>query len=376
MLGLVVACSALAWVPDSTLVPRDGGHPRGDPVWAQIFLACLVAAFALYLLALLLLRRGGRVGVVVALAAAIQLAPLGAPLLLSTDAWTYWSYARLDDPYRDTPSEDTVSAPHVGTAWLHETSVYGPAFSLASEPVGRTGSADVAAWTFKLVAAFSMLGCTLLATRLSSRPAFAAAFVGWDPLLAIHFAGGGHNDALMAFLVLAALAAAASQRRQLAGVAWALAGLVKWVAFLFLPLRALEARSTGRRVGHLGFGVTVVVAAAAATAVYGLDWVHFLGPLARNANKETSYALSHRLGLPSWAGFVAFGIAYVWLLREAWRGRARLALCACLLLLTTPYLISWYTAWAVPLAAVEEDRTARALALALSAYLLVQRIPI
>ncbi len=142
------------------------------------------------------------------------------------------------------------------------------------------------------------------------------------------------------------------------------------------PLRALEARSTGRRVGHLGFGVTVVVVAAAATAAYGLDWLHFLGPLARNANKETAYALPHRLGLPSWAGFVAFGIAYVWLLREAWRGRARLALCACLLLLTTPYLISWYTAWAVPLAAVEEDRTARALALALSAYLLVQRIPI
>jgi hypothetical protein len=329
----------------------------------------------LYLLGLFLLQHGGRVGLVLALAAAIQLAPLGAPLLLSTDAWTYWSYARLDDPYRDTPSEDPVSAPHAGTAWLHETSVYGPAFSLASEPVGRTSSADLAAWTFKTLAALAMVAATFLAARLSRRPAFAAAFVGWNPLFAIHFAGGGHNDAWMAALVLGALAAAAAQRRQLAGVCWALAGLVKWVAFLFLPLRALEARAKGRPTGHLGFAVTTAAIAGLATVAYGLDWLHFLGPLARNANKETSYAIPHRLHLPAWAGLVAFGLAYLWLLREAWRGRARLALCAGLLLLTTPYLISWYTAWAVPLAAVEEDRTAKTLVLALTAYLLVQRIP-
>jgi len=373
---LVAACAALGWVHDTPLVPRHGGHPGGDPRIGQIFLACLIAAFALYLLGLFLLRRGGRVALVLALAAAIQLVPLGAPLLLSTDAWTYWSYARLDDPYRDTPSEDSVSAPHVGTAWLHETSVYGPAFSLASEPVGLTRSAGVAAWTWKLVAALSMLGCTFLAARLAVRRAFAAAFVGWNPLLAIHFAGGGHNDALMALLVLGALAAAATQRGRLAGVSWALAGLVKWVAFLFLPLRALEARATGRRVDHVAFAATLIVVAAVATVAYGLDWLHFLGPLARNANRETAYALPHRLGLPSLTGFVAFAAAYVWLLNEARRGRARLALCAGLLLLTTPYLISWYTAWAVPLAAVEEDRAARGLALGLSAYLLAQRIPV
>ncbi len=329
----------------------------------------------LYLLGLVLLRQGGRVGLVLALAAAIQLAPLGAPLLLSTDAWTYWSYARLDDPYRDTPSEDPVSAPYVGTAWLHETSVYGPAFSLASEPVGVTESSDVAAWTFKTLAALVMVAATFLAARLSRRPAFAAAFVGWNPLLAIHFAGGGHNDVWMTALVLGALAAAAAQRTQLAGVCWALAGLVKWVAFLFLPLRALEARALGRRTAHLGFAFTAAAVAALATIAYGLDWLHFIGPLARNANNETTYAIPHRLHLPGWSGLVAFGVAYVWLLREAWRGRARLGLCAGLLLLTTPYLIAWYTVWAVPLAAVEEDRTAKTLALVLTGYLLAQTIP-
>jgi hypothetical protein len=109
--------------------------------------------------------------------------------------------------------------------------------------------------------------------------------------------------------------------------------------------------------------------------VYGFDWVHFLGPLARNANRETSYALPHRLGVPGWTGVAVFALAYAWLLWEAWRGRARLALCAALLLSTAPYLAAWYTAWAVPLAAVEEDRTARLLTLALCGYLLPQAIP-
>jgi alpha-1,6-mannosyltransferase len=197
--------------------------------------------------------------------------------------------------------------------------------------------------------------------------------VGWNPLLAVHAGGGGHNDALMAALVLAALALVSRSRWP--GTAWALAGLVKWVALLFLPLRALEARAFGRRVGHVSFAATALGVCAAATAVYGLDWLHFLGPLARNANQETSYALPHRLGVPGWVGLTAFALVYVWLLREALRGHARLALCAALLLVTTPYLAAWYTAWAVTLAAVEEDRSARLLTLALCAYLLPQTIP-
>ena len=73
---------------------------------------------------------------------------------------------------------------------------------------------------------------------------------------------------------------------------------------------------------------------------------------------------------------LAFAAAYLWLLREAWHGRARLALTACFLLVCTSWLVPWYAVWAVPLAAVEEDRTARILALALSAYLLRDAVPI
>jgi Glycosyltransferase family 87 len=325
--------------------------------------------------------------VVAALAVAVQAAPLAAPLLLSTDAWTYWDYGRIAavhdaNPYRDAPSRFPADPAYryVGTAWRDTTTVYGPGFTLASEPLARAAgtSADAAAWIYKSLAAAAVLAAAFLAARLSRRPAFALALVGWNPLFAVHFAGGGHNDAWLAALMLCALAL--GPRR--AGVAWACASLVKWVPLLLLPLRALEARASGRRVGHAGFAATAVVLCALATWRYGLSWLHF-GSLARNANLETRFALPHRvqeLGVPHgvavWTFAVLYGLAYLWLLREAWRGRARLGLATGLLMLATPYLAAWYAVWTLPLAAAEDDDRAALLGLALCAYLLRQTIPL
>jgi hypothetical protein len=341
---------------------------------------------------LALRRRSGGLGVVAVLAAAIQLAPLAAPLLLSTDAWAYWSYGRIaavhdGNPYRDPPSDfpDDPAYPYVGAAWRDTTSVYGPAFTLASEPLARAAgsSADRAAWLFKALAAAAMLGAAWLAARVARRRVLALAFVGWNPLLAIHFAGGGHNDAWLAALVTTALVAASAGRRNAAGAAWALAILVKWVALVFLPLRALEARATGRRVAHAGFAVTAAAVAALATWRYGLVWLGAFGPLAGNLEEGTRFALPSRaeqLGVPHRLAVgvfaAAFAAAYVWLLRVAWRGRARLGLAAALLLLAVPYLAPWYAAWAIPLAAADDDEPAALVCLALTFYLLPQTVPI
>jgi hypothetical protein len=202
-------------------------------------------------------------------------------------------------------------------------------------------------------------------------------------LLAVHFAGGGHNDAWLALLVVGALAAGAAGRRQLAGVFWALSIFVKWVPLLLLPLRALEARAQRRKVGHVGFAVAAIVLAAAAFARFGTAWLDAFGPLARNANHETRWSLPHRLqqlGVPHDAAIavfaVAFVAAYAWLAREAWRGRARLGLATCALLFAAPYLVVWYVVWALPLAAAEDDEPAALLSLVLCAYLLRQTIPI
>jgi hypothetical protein len=356
----------------------------------------MIAAFAAYLAGLFLLGRGDgifRRKAVIALACAVQLLPLAGPVLLSTDVYTYWDYARIStehggNPYTDVPSDypDDVAYPLMGSYWRDTTSVYGPGFTLGSEAhanaVGE--SPDAAAWAYRGLAAVAMVALVLLAARLSARPAFAAAFVGWNPLLAVHFAGGGHNDAWMMAFVLGALALAASGKTWLAGVSWALAITIKWVPLLFLPLRFLEARRLGRKVDHRGLALGVAVIVAIATWRYGLSWIGAVGPLATNlAEDRARYALPSRvasLGLPEGAVALVFALAFVaayaWLLREAWRGRARLALTAGILLVCTSWLVPWYAVWAVPLAAVEEDRTARALALALSAYLLRDAVPI
>jgi hypothetical protein len=383
----------LAWPDASPLEPRNGGHPNGDSTYAWVFLGLFVGAFAAYVGGVLLARVAApRLVAVWTLACAIQLVPLAAPLLLSTDAWTYWDFGRIAtvheaNPYESTPSDfpDDPAFPYVGTAWRDTTTVYGPAFTLASEPLARASgaSANAAAWIYKSIAALAVLAAGALASRLSRRPALALLFVGWNPLLAVHFGGGGHNDAWVALLVLCALAAAASGRRQLAGVSWAVGALVKWVPLVLLPLRAIEARATRRRVGHWGFAVAAIGVAAAASVRYGTAWLHAFGPLARNANQETSFALPHRLeglGVPHGVSIalfaVAFAVAYAWLAREAWRGRARLGLATCALLLALPYLVVWYVVWAVPLAAAEDDETAALLSLVICAYLLRQTIPL
>ena len=322
----------------------------------------------------------------------IQLLPLAAPLLVSTDAWTYWEYGRIaavrgGDPYVDTPSEypDDPAYDDAGAAWRDTTSVYGPAFSLLSELVALVSgsSEEAAAWIFKTLAAGGVVACALLAARLARDRVLAVALVGWNPLFAIHFAGGGHNDALLVALTLAALAAAAAGRRHGAGAAWALAILVKWVPLVFFALRAVAARAERRRVGHLGFAAAAAAVVALASWRYGLDWLRSFGPLAENAEEQSSYALPHRLeqlGLPHDLTLVlaaaALGGGLLLLAREAWRGRVRLGLAGCLLLATTPWLTPWYSIWALPLAAAEDDRRAQALALGFCAYLLPQTIPL
>jgi len=75
-----------------------------------------------------------------------------------------------------------------------------------------------------------------------------------------------HDDAWVGALILVALALSQSRRLQAAGAMWALAIAVKWVPIIFLSLRAVEARATGRRTGHKGFAIT----AAAVVALAGV----------------------------------------------------------------------------------------------------------
>jgi alpha-1,6-mannosyltransferase len=394
--GLATAClvgtaSLVAWRAGSPLVPRDGGTAEQGSAWW--FLVLLVLAFACYLGGLALLRNATPAFRAVAVVAVlVQLVPLGAPLLLSTDAWTYWSYGWIasqggGNPYVDPPSEfpENPAGPYMGAAWRDTTTVYGPVFTGVSEPVAAVAgsSSDAAAWLYKSLAALGLLAACAAVAASSGRSSLAVAFVGWNPVLAVHAAGGGHNDALVGGLAALAVALALRRRHDLSGAVWVLAVLVKWVPLVFLALASLAARARARPLGVRGVVGAAVLLSALATWLYGVDWLRAAEPLAGNAARETSYALPSRLehlGLPhgvalgvSLAGLVA---GLFWLARDATHGRVRLGLAACLVLVTTPYLAVWYLAWAVPLAAPEEERASRLAALALTAYLLPQTIPL
>jgi hypothetical protein len=387
---LVGLCSALAWRPDSPVVPQDGTTSGPGSAW--LFLALLVGAFGTYVVGVALARHGPlRLRRVVAIAAVVQTIPLAAPLLLSTDAWTYWGYGWIAEggdgnPYVDPPSAfpHSPAAPYVGAAWRDTTTVYGPVFTGISEPVARVSgsSPDAAAWLFKGLAALGMLAAVAAVATCAPRPATAVAFVGWNPVIAIHSAGGGHNDALVGGLAALAVALALRRRHQLSGAVWVVAVFVKWVPLVFLLLASLAERARGRRIGVKGIAVAAATLVALASWAYGPSWLRAAAPLAANAARETSYAAPARLeqlGLPHGVAvglsIAAFAVGLVWLARTAARGRARLGLAACLVLVTTPYLAVWYLAWAVPLAGSDGDRTARLAALALTAYLLPQTIP-
>ena len=134
-----------------------------------------------------------------------------------------------------------------------------------------------------------------------------------------------------------------------------------------------------RRAVWLGAAAAAAAVSIAATAAFGTAW---LSALVGIGSRESKYALPVRLeqiGIPDRVAHALAIVALVgvgaWLLRQARRGRPRLALGACLLVLTTPWLLPWYATWPVALAAVEEDALAQVVALSIAAYLLPARIP-
>jgi Glycosyltransferase family 87 len=366
--------------------PIAVGQIERTDVWSVVFLAAIASAFVVYVVAVVLLRRaGGSVRIAVAFAVLIQLIPLAGPLLQSRDAYSYWAYGRIAavhdaNPYVRTPASYPTdpATRDVARAWRRSPSEYGPIFAAASAGITdvTNPSAEAATFAYRVLGALAIVLTTFLAARLARRKAFAAAFVGWNPLLAIDFAGGGHNDAWMVAALLGALLLLDRRRNAAAGAMWIAAAAIKITVLPIVAVRLLRAERS-----------VVVATACAATAVgvaatlaFGTAWLSVLGGLAhREATASIPMRLAHvGLGEPL-ALALAYGlllVAAAWLTLQALRGRNRLALTACVVLITSPWLLPWYAALPVGLAAVEEDSVAQLLALSLTAYLLPDRIPI
>jgi hypothetical protein len=358
-------------------------------VW--VYRGSLLVAAAGYILAVVMLEStAARLTTIVGIAAMIQLAPLAGPLLLSRDVYFYWDKGRIGtvhdgNPYSDPPSEypDDPAFKLMGADWYDVRGAYGPTFTLASEVHAAAvgDSTPTATFTYRAVAAAFMLILTVAATFAAGAPALAAAFVGWNPLFALHFAGGAHNDVWMMALLVVGFALAVNGRRSLGGAAWLLSVGVKWVPLVLLPLHAAH-----RRLPFAVFGAAaaLVVLSIVSFWRYGTEWL-FHSVAGSNRLEEVNstslvYFLHLHLGLPQKAwiyGFLLlFAVAYMWLVWLAWHGRERLGLTLGILVACLAWLPPWYALWPASLAAIEDDRAARWLSIGLTVWLLRDAVPL
>lgn len=381
-----LAATSLAVVAARHAVLADVSPITPAGAWKTVWVACVTAAVVLSAAGWLLTRSGRiRVRTALVIAVLIQTVPLAGPLLLSKDAYLYWAVGRIVTVHHANPYVKTVSDfprdpsyPYPSEAWRSYPAAYGPAGeTYVTIPAFLADtSARRAELTYRIFAVLGIL-VTLAFIAWRTRSAGAVALLGWSPLVALHYGGGGHSDAWMtAFLVFAVAMRPAAR----SGAAWAIAGAFKPVPVILLPLELARARlRLPRRWWAALIGTTLAVAVPA-TAIWGPHWfVDQARGIHRGAGYPTPLGGVHwltQLGVShGWAVLAAgavFAAIYLVLLRHAWiHGRARFSLAATGLIITSTLVGPWYALWPLALASVEEDDTAGAVAIALSAYLLL-----
>jgi hypothetical protein len=333
--------------------------------------------------------------IVLAAILALHAMVLFAPPLFSSDVFSYAAYARIGavygaNPYLHGPSAFPLEALHplIGVQWVGTPTVYGPLFTALSYLLVPLGiAAEVLA--YKAVAAASSLVLTALiwkAARLRGLDEVkAAALVGLNPVIVLFGVGGGHNDLLMLAIMVGGLYVLLQRREVSSGALMVTAAAVKLTAGLLLPFALMAERGAGRRPGarrSLLLGATVAMAAILVLAYtfFGSGPLQMLGTLqgiqGEGGPHSVAGFVASAVGLPGLiapagtALTVVFLLVLVWLLRRVWIGEldwiAGAGWATVCLLLTTGFLVPWYVAWLIPLAALSGDRRLLGTAIALT----------
>jgi glycosyl transferase family 87 len=315
-----------------------------------------------------------------------------APPLLSQDVFSYIAYARLGvehglSPYTHSPI-DIPTDPVFGFAGSKDAvSVYGPAFTLLTYPLGSIGVAG-AYWVLKVLAAAASLGVVALvwrtAERLGREPVRAALFVGLSPLVLVHVVSAAHNEALVVLLTMFGIYAFVRAQPRAAGFWSTFAAGFKASAGLVVPYLVLGARPRVRAaaVGVAGAALVLVVAGLAG---FGTDVLDSLGLLSSNQGRSSRLSLPYLVsevvgnrGLVRGVFGLAFGAVATRTLWRTWRGTdaIRMAGWATLaILLASAWLVPWYLLWLLPLAALAADRRLAVATVALSGWVLAIGVP-
>jgi hypothetical protein len=409
---LLLACSVLiaggaAASPSSQVPASRHGFPdwlRGpfrslgfDGLASQRFALLLLGVTVGYLV-VLACASAVRARWAIAGIVAVHVVFLLAPPLLSGDVFAYIQYARLGavhglNPYADLPMRIAGDLAFRFSSEHRITSPYGPLWTLVSDAAVPFG-VQTGLWALKALAALSSLGIVALVwrgvRRMGRDPVGPALLVGLNPLVVLYAVGGAHNDLLMMLLAVGGivlLTEPAVPRPALAGVALTAAAAVKASAALLVPFALVGTRGERRRrvlAGMLAAAAVLLLAALLAFGVDALNLVDVLGTeqqrrglnsVPRAASRVLgSHGLSDGVRLAFAVGFgvVALGLL-VWVRRGAdWVTAAGWATLA--LLLSTAWLLPWYGAWLMPLAALSGDRRLRLAGLAFTAVYIATKI--
>jgi alpha-1,6-mannosyltransferase len=396
ILGVVLAAPGLALVPGAVTDSQRwvlGVFGRGlglSPGW---YLGFLYVAFVVYV-ALVVLARDLPQKLVFGVIGALVVVFAVAPPLLSLDVFSYISYARLGvehglNPYDSVPAAipDDPIASRVDD-WRFAVSVYGPAFTLGTYPIGALGTA-AALWTLKAVAAISVLLLAWLVARLAAargiNPAAAAAFVALNPLVLVHVVGGAHNDGLMAVGMMAGVAAVLAGAERAGGALIILGAAIKLPALVVAPFALVATERRSRLL--VGFAVAAALTLVVTFVAFGSSAGAALGLVGDNQSLSSKWSVPSTVarisGVDADLVRVVFLVAYcalvarllVWVARGAdWVRATGWAMLG--LLVATAWMVPWYVIWALPLAAISRDRLLIAGVLAMTAFQVINAVPV
>lgn len=214
------------------------------------------------------------------------------PPLFSSDMYSYYAQGDLlrlgINPYEHGPA--ALAAAHqsgvlnaVSPFWRHTAAPYGPLFIGIAAAVAAVAGSHLVLGVILLrvleLGGFALLCVYVprLARTLGADPDRALWLVVISPLVLVELIGGGHNDALMAGLLLAGVTYAVERRPLLAIVLCSVAGAIKLPALAAVALiAACWFKDTDARARVVATSVAVcaaVLTAAGFAATVGFTWI-------------------------------------------------------------------------------------------------------
>jgi hypothetical protein len=354
------------------------------------YIGGMLAMFACYLLALRESRRATAaraMPVVFGCAALMAMAMYWMYPVSAIDMFVYAARSRIFTAYGANPNavafanypSDPWTA-YITPEWATRVSPYGPLWNLIAAPITALAGDRIAVALvgFKvLMAACYLAGGWAIARAQAAggaNSATGALLYLWNPLVLWEGIGNGHNDALLALVLLLALYAWVARHDRWVIPLLVVAALIKYVS---LPLIALAAIAIWRREENRLMRLTLLLwsgllsALALIIALYPFYDLHairnsigeqatifYTSPAAAAiALLNNRYPINMLIQATTWAGRALLLIAALWQSWVLWRRPERLPR-ACfevlfvLILVAMPIARPWYLIWLVGVAAL------------------------